>query len=198
MKLADYVRCLAALAACTAGAGAQTLPEQEMTLTVGRGELLQFNQDIQKVAVAEPKIADAVVVSPREVMINAKGAGRTTVVIWENGSPPARYNVDVAPDTLLFEDFKKHLLASIPDGHIDVSGSGDTVVLTGSVRTPEESKRAASLAATRAKNVVNLLQVPPPPEPRQILLQVKFASVDRVRLNTLGFNRSAPAPNCRA
>ena len=38
------------------------------------------------------------------------------------------------------------------------------------------------------KNVVNLLQAPPPPEPRQILLQVKFAAIDRVALSQIGFN----------
>src|SRR5579885_3072286 len=194
MKLADYVRCLAALAACTAGAGAQTLPEQEMTLTVGRGELLQFNQDIQKVAVAEPKIADAVVVSPREVMVNAKGAGRTTVVIWEAGSPPARYNVNVGADTSDFDAFRKHIQDSVPGSIINVSGTGETIVLTGNVKTADEAKRAASLAATRAKNVLNLLQVPPPPEPREILLQVKFAAIDRVKLNTLGFNLFSTNP----
>ena len=36
--------------------------------------------------------------------------------------------------------------------------------------------------------MINLLQVPPAPEPRQILLQVKFASIDRVALQQIGFN----------
>jgi pilus assembly protein CpaC len=56
------------------------------------------------------------------------------------------------------------------------------------VKSTEESKRAAGLAQTRAKTVINLLQVPPPPEPRQILLQVKFAAIDRVALSQIGFN----------
>jgi pilus assembly protein CpaC len=61
-------------------------------------------------------------------------------------------------------------------------------VLTGSVRSAEDSKRLAGLAQARAKTVVNLLQSPPPPEPRQILLQVKFAAIDRVALSQIGFN----------
>jgi pilus assembly protein CpaC len=44
------------------------------------------------------------------------------------------------------------------------------------------------MAQTRAKNVINLLQVPPAPEPRQILLQVKIADVNRVALKQIGFN----------
>ena len=52
----------------------------------------------------------------------------------------------------------------------------------------EDSKRLAGMAQTRAKTVINLLQAPPPPEPRQILLQVKFAAIDRVALSQIGFN----------
>ena len=61
-------------------------------------------------------------------------------------------------------------------------------MLTGTVKSAEESKRLAGLAQARAKTVVNLLQAPPPPEPRQILLQVKFAAIDRVALSQIGFN----------
>ena len=48
----------------------------------------------QAVDAAEPKIADVVVISPREVMVNAKEPGKTTVIVWEDGNP-IRYNVDV-------------------------------------------------------------------------------------------------------
>jgi pilus assembly protein CpaC len=184
---------LAAIVAATSLLAAQTtMPEvrspKEIPLLQGRGELLRFDKDITKVAVAEPKIADAVVISPREVMVNAKGPGRTTVVIWQGESEPSQFNVNVSADTSEFDDFKKSVQAVAADGNIHVAGHGDTIVLTGSVKSSEESKRAAGLAQTRAKTVINLLQVPPPPEPRQILLQVKFAAIDRTALSQIGFN----------
>src|SRR5947208_1664830 len=74
---------------------AQTLPPRNLTLVVGKGHLLQFNNDVSRVVLAEPKIADAVVVGPREVMVNAKSPGKTTLVIWEAGSLPATYDVSV-------------------------------------------------------------------------------------------------------
>src|SRR5436190_4762994 len=188
------VRFTAALAAMAIMAAAQTttVPEirqpRDISLLAGRGELLRFDRDLTKVAVAEPKIADAVVISPREVMVNAKGAGRTTVVIWQGEAEPLQFNINVSADTTEFDDFKKAVQASVPDANINVAGHGETIVLTGSVKSTEESKRAAGIAQTRAKNVINLLQVPPPPEPRQILLQVKFAAIDRVALSQIGFN----------
>ncbi len=51
---------------------------REVTIVTGRGELLQFERDIERVAISEPKIADAVVVSPREIMVNAKAPGKAT------------------------------------------------------------------------------------------------------------------------
>jgi pilus assembly protein CpaC len=153
----------------------------------GRGELLEFQRDITKVVVAEPKIADAVVVSTHEVMVNAKSPGNTTVLVWEAGASPARYDISVLKDNSEFDAFTKQI-QNAAGGSISVTGTGETIVLSGAVKSAEESKRLASMAQTRAKTVINLLQVPPPAEPRQILLQVKIADVNRAALTTVGFN----------
>lgn len=186
MKLADQ---LAAAAVFAAICFAQTTKPQsrDLTLLEGRGQLLTFHQDVTKVAISEPKIADAIVISPREVLVNAKGPGRTTLVIWETGSEPAQFEIQVTKDTADWDTFAKSFTeaAGTP---ITVTGTGDTIVLSGKVQSVEESKRLAGMAQTRARNVINLLQTPPPAEPRQILLQVKFASVNRAALTQVGFN----------
>lgn len=170
-------------------AAAQTVaPSRDIALIEGRGELLRFQNDITRVVISEPKVADAVVVSPREVMVNAKGPGRTTLVVWETGAEPARWEIKVDKDMAEWELFRKHLVDSANGDPVTVTGTGDTIVLTGSVKSAEDSKRLAGLAQSRARNVVNLLQAPPPAEPRQILLQVKFAAIDRVALSQIGFN----------
>lgn len=171
-----------------AGLAAQSTPPRSLSILIGRGELLRFDRDVQRVAVAEPKIADAVVVSPYEIMVNAKGVGKTTVVVWESGSAPIRYEVAVLDDTTESESLHREIRESIPDSNIAISASGDTLVLTGSVKDAMQSKRAAALASTRYRNVINLLEEPPAPEPKQIMLEVKFASIDRATLSELGFN----------
>jgi pilus assembly protein CpaC len=186
MKFANKLLWAAVLA--VSSSLAQTGPARNITLMEGRGELLQFQRDVQKVALAEPKIADAVVLSPREVMVNAKTPGHTTLLIWETGSEPARYEIEVAKDNSDWDSFRKLIEANADGGAVTVTGSGDTIVLTGSVKSADDSKRLAGLAQTRAKTVINLLKAPPPPDPRQILLQVKFAAVDRTALTQVGFN----------
>lgn len=165
---------------------AQTAPARDLHLMVGRGELIQFERDLTRVVIAEPRIADAIVVSPREVMVNAKSAGRTTMVIWETGTIPARYNVDVHADTTDTDASMKEALAKLQG--ITVAGNAEKLVLTGSVKDADEAKRLEAIASAHSKSVVNLLKIPPPPDPQQILLQVKFASVDRAALSELGFN----------
>src|SRR5260370_31790209 len=181
---------LAALLA--AGCFAQTTPRpqtHDITLLEGRGELISFPQDVTKVAIPEPKIADAVVISPREVMINAKGPGPATMVIWETGADPARYEINVTKDTTEWDSFAKAINDSAGTP-ISVTGTGDTIVLSGKVKTAEDAKRLAGMAQTRAKTVINPLQSPPPAEPPQMLPQVACAAFDRVDLSQHPFNHS--------
>lgn len=167
---------------------AATQPVKTIQLITGRGELLQFPDDVKTVASAEPKIADVVVISPREVMINAKEVGKTTVIVWDSASGPLRYNVDVAADTTDMDNFKQELARKLPGCDIQITGKGDTIVLTGTAVTEEDSKKAQALAQTRAKTVVNLVKVESPKEPRQVILKVVFASIDRTLLKQWGFN----------
>src|ERR1019366_6113742 len=162
-------------------------PVRTITLTSGRGELLEFTQDVKQVAAAEPKIADVIVISPREVMVSAKEPGKTTVIVWENGVPN-RYNVDVVADSTDFDNFRQALMEQLPGSNVQVTGKGETIVLTGTAVDAAQGKRATALAQTRAETVTNMLKAPPEPEPRQIVLEVKFASIDRTKLTQIGFN----------
>ena len=162
-------------------------PVRQIRLIAGQGELLEFAQDVKQVATAEPKIADVAVITPRGVMVHGKEPGRTTVIIWSNGMA-SRYDVDVVADNTDFENFRKSMVEQLPGSNIEITGKGDTIVLTGTAADPAQVKRAAAIAQTRAKTVVNMLTSPPGPAPRQIALQVKFAAIDRTALNQIGFN----------
>jgi len=151
------------MTACAAGALAQTQAVQpaaevrELALVAGRGELLQFPSEVSRVAIAEPKIADAVVVSPREVMVNAKSVGRTTLVIWEKDSAPVRYEIRVTTDTTDFDNLRRELREGLPGATLSVTGNEETLVLTGTAKDAEQSKKAAALASTRGAAPFTLL-----------------------------------------
>jgi pilus assembly protein CpaC len=188
MRIAQKLALAAWCCAACWPAAAQVARARDVTLVEGRGELLQFSSDVTKVVIAEPKIADTIVVSPREVMVTAKSPGHTTLVVWEGTAAPVRYEIEVAKDNSDWEKFHKEMMTSAGANTVAVTGAGETIVLSGSVASAEDSKRLAGMAQTRAKTVINLLQTPPAPELRQILLQVKFAAVNRVALSQIGFN----------
>jgi len=184
-RLPKFWQATAALAVSLAVAVAQAPATKELRLTLGKGELLQFARDVQKVSISEPNIADAVIVSPKEIVVNAKGVGATTLLIWEEGAAPVRYDVTV---TLDLGPLERELQLALPEDSVRVTGSQEKLILTGQVKDAESAKRAAAIASARAKEVVNLLEAPPPRKPRQILLQVKFATIDRTALSAIGFN----------
>src|SRR5690242_2335519 len=140
MRLALWFACVGLATAQT------TAPSRDISLIEGRGELLRFQNDIVRVVISEPKVADAVVVSPREVMVNAKGPGRTTLIVWEAGAEPVRWEIAVSKDMSDWEAFRRHILDSAGGSPISVTGTGDTVVLSGSVKSAEEARRLAGLA----------------------------------------------------
>src|SRR5258708_3018323 len=134
---------------------------RDLMLLEGRGELLTFQRDVTNVAISEPKVADVVVISPREVMVNAKGPGRATLMVWETGADPLRWEIQVTKDSSEWDAFTKSF-SDAAGSPITVTGTGDTIVLNGSVKSAEDSKRLAGMAQTRAKTVINLLQAAPP------------------------------------
>jgi pilus assembly protein CpaC len=162
---------------------ATPLPSRALTVTVGRGQLLQFANEAARVSVSDSAIADAVVVSPHEVILNGKSPGHTTIMIWhgENVSP---FEVTVEPD---LTEVQTQLRATFPSERIEISSSRDAILLTGVVSDAEIAKQAGAIAAVHARSIVNLLQSPPP-DSRQVMLQVKFATVDRTTLSQLGAN----------
>lgn len=167
----------------TAQGPATPLAPTSMTLTVGRGHLLQFPDETSRVSVSDPTIADAVVVSPHDVVLNGKSPGNTTIMIW-HGDNVSPYEVTVEPD---LSEIQKQLRATFPAEQIEVSSSKDAILLNGVVSDAEIARQAAAIAAVHARSVVNLLQSPPA-DNRQVMLQVKFASVDRTTLSQFGLN----------
>ena len=72
-----------------AGAGARTQDAERVLLTAGRSTVLLTDFDITRIAVTNPAIADAVVVRPREVLVDGKGAGTVSLIVWGDRHPQA-------------------------------------------------------------------------------------------------------------
>lgn len=98
------VRCWALAAAIFAGASlvavpaaAQASPDSliRIALSVGRSYPVASDVPVTNIAVSNPEVADAVVVSERDFVINGKTAGETDIVVWSTGAPRQHFRVRV-------------------------------------------------------------------------------------------------------
>ena len=80
---------------------------------------------------------------------------------------------------------RRELRTELPGQTIQVTYSNNSIFLRGTVKDLTSSARAVQIASTAGK-VVNLLNVTVPKSDPQILLKVRFASVDRSKARQLG------------
>ena len=168
---------LCAFAVAPRAAEAQTVLQQatkSYSLPRGASLLLVSGVSIQRYTVGDPSIAEVVVVSPTELLINGKGLGSTSLILWETGGVPKLYTIEVTVDTPALE---RYLQEALPGEKIGVMASGNSVTLSGNVTDPVIVDRAVEIAqGTGVSSVINNLVSPPAV---QVLLQVRFAEIDR-------------------
>ncbi|MCX5799838.1 MAG: pilus assembly protein N-terminal domain-containing protein [Candidatus Eisenbacteria bacterium] len=71
----------------------------KMEVVIGKSQVLAFTENITRVSVTDPNIADVMVASPRQILINGKAAGTTSMVVWDSEDRPMFYDLVVHTDT---------------------------------------------------------------------------------------------------
>lgn len=164
---------------------------EKLSLTAGKSRLIESSVPIERVSVGFGETAEATVTSPLEVLLNAKAAGETSLIIWQQGGGRLLYDVTVIPSRVAADDrleaVYRELKRELPDQNADISYENNTVFLRGRVKDLNSAERAVSIASTLGRTV-NLLYVDVPPVEPQILLHVRFATVDRSASLQLGMN----------
>ena len=157
---------------------------EKVQLTAGRSTVLQTDFDITRIAVTNPVIADAVVVQPREVLIDGKAAGTVSLIVWGD-LERQQYDVVVEPP---ITNLEQQLQALFQGEDIRINVSDEVIILSGRVSNNQVMLRAGEIAqasSSQAK-VINMLQLPGGMESQQVMLQVRFAEVNRRALTEAG------------
>jgi pilus assembly protein CpaC len=155
-------------------------------LLVGRSTLVDVATAITRVSLTSPDVADALVTSPNQLLINGKMPGTISMFVWDRSGGIRRYEVVVQRDLArLVEQFKQ----LFPGETIDAQSNGRDVVLSGIVSGKEVIEKAINVAAgyvEKKEEVVTLLQVRESGASNQVLLRVRFAEVSRSAMTELG------------
>lgn len=149
-------------------------------MTVGAGQSRTVNMSgLQRAAIANPDVADVVVVSSSELILVGKQTGTTTLIIWSNMGRQT-YQVEVAAnDPAIANEIKRVL--GYPD--IRVVKVNKTVILEGTVNDQYQRARAEKIAAAYGDKVVNLLEIA---KPIQIKIEAKIVEINRTKTDKLG------------
>jgi pilus assembly protein CpaC len=178
----------------TAPTGTQTttLPPQSqqsqgsapLRVMVGKSLLINTTERLKRISVTDPTIAYATVITPTQILVHGRAPGEVSLLIWDELERSRSFDLRVDVDVSACAEEEHRVF---PDEQITVTPSRAAVVLSGHVSTEDVAKRAGELASAYSPKVVNVLTFGPVGA-QEVLLQVKFAEVDRTALTQLGVN----------
>jgi pilus assembly protein CpaC len=164
---------------------------QKLELTSGKSKVLDLPVAIKRASLANPEVADTVVLSPTQLYLTGKTTGITNLTLWnESGKMMGMYDVVIAPD---LSRLKEDLHKTLPEEKgILVTSSHDHIALSGTASSANNISRALSIAEAYApKKIINSMQVG---GVQQVMLEVRVAEMNRELIRRLGINFSMLAP----
>src|SRR5712691_6276833 len=155
-------------------------------LLVGRSAIVDVGSAISRVSLTSADVADAVVTSANQLLVNGKMPGTISMYVWERSGGLRRYEIVVQRDLANLNEQIKKLF---PGEDINAQSSGKGIVLSGVVSSKDVSDKARTVAGgyvDKADEVVNLLRMQESSASNQVLLRVRFAEVSRSAITDLG------------
>jgi len=140
------------------------MPEaKQMNLVVGKSTVLDMPTLIKRASLADPQVADAIVLSPRQIYVTGKGYGTTNLTLWgKDDQVIAVFDLDVGVDLLRLRQHLNELLPDEPNVHL--KGTNDHVTISGTVSSEGRLHQVLQVAEAYApKKVLNFLKVYPEP-----------------------------------
>jgi len=162
-----------------------TIIPQKINLIAGKSLIVESPVVLKRVSVADPEISDVIVISTRQIYINAKTPGTTNITLWGPDNKVASImDLVVSSD---IQRLKEKLYEVLPDEqNILVASSNDHIILSGIVKDTISLSNVLALAEPYApEKVINLMQVG---GVHQVMLEVRVAEISRTMMKKLGFN----------
>ena len=154
-----------------------------VNVLVGQSRVINFDRPVGRFSVSNPEIAEAILVTPDQVLVNGKAFGQVNFIAWEqSGREFLVFDVYVRANLSLIDS---QIRALFPKDDIRLSQANGSVVVSGSVANEGISKQVQSVVEAAGFKTVNMLSTPTK-SATQILLSVRVAEVNRNRMREIG------------
>jgi pilus assembly protein CpaC len=169
-------------------------PAGNLLVTVGKSLSIDSPVAIKRFSTANDSLVDTIAIGPKEVQINGKAPGETSLIIWQENDVRLVYDLTVRPSPMRLNAVREQIARDFPDAGVNVTFDNDTAFVRGTVKDVTCADRIIAMVSTLGKTI-NLLRVEIPPVEPQILLKVRFANVDRSASTDLGLSLFSGAFN---
>lgn len=166
------------------GQSEQVQGSAPLRVMVGKSLLINTTEPIKRVSVTDPAIASALPITTTQILVHGKTPGEVSLLIWDEAERSRSFDLRVDVDVSACSEEEHRVF---PEEQITVTPSRAAIVLSGHVSTEDVAKRAGELASAYSPKVVNVLTFGPVGA-QEVLLQVKFAEVDRTAMTQMGVN----------
>ncbi len=166
-------------------------PSQQIALTVRKSTILSIEVPVGRVSLAEPEIADALVLKPQQIYVTGKKSGMTNLTLWDNKDRIISIcEIEVLPE---IQGLKEQLHVLFPhENDIQVTATNRSVTLSGTVSGTAVLSKILDVARSYAPldkdgklQLNNLLEVG---GVQQVMLEVRISEMSRNLIRRLGFN----------
>ncbi len=164
-----------------------TIEPQKLTLTVGKSVIISSSDPVKRVSLGAQEIADAVVLTPRQISVIGKAPGVTNLTIWgADEKVAAVLDIQVSPDVARLKEMIQTIFPE--EKNLRVDATHDSLTLSGTLSSASSLSQVLALSEAhlpKGGKTVNLLDVG---GVHQVMLEVKVAEMDRNVVKRLGFN----------
>ena len=157
---------------------------QALHILVGKSVVVNVQAPITRVLSSNPAVIETLATSPTEIVVEGRAAGSSSLILWDQSGRSQMLDVIVDVDV---SGLRSAIERTYPDQHIDVQADGGRLILTGKVTDPKMIEDLAKMSGVYSNQIVNSLTLGTSHD-RQVLLEVKFAEVDRTKFAQFGVN----------
>lgn len=161
------------------------VPETETVhVLVGRSIVVNLQSRLRKVYLSNPAVVDSATTSPNQVVITAKAPGSSNVVFWDESGHSRMLELYADLDV---SGLRNAVGEEYPGQAIGVRAEEGRVIVSGMATDKDIADNVAKMALSYSKDVLNSIVIDTP-HSKQIMLKVRFAEVDRSKLQAFGLN----------
>ena len=166
-------------------AAERAIGNQVVHILVGHSIVIRTESRLKRVLIGNPAVLSTDTTAPNELVVTAVAPGSSSLVLWHEDNQSRIIEVFADIDVSML---REAIERGFPGEAIQVESEEGRIVLTGLASSPAVTEQIAKMTVPFSKDVVNSIRTGQGARLKQVLLKVRFAEIDRTKLDAFGIN----------